>query len=172
MLWIKRLQDNRTTEYQKYESKKYHFNLSHQDTTDWYYLSQQCRQQWDWETDERQTNLIGSCCYWHRYSIFIPKSKSQPHILLLMLQGKCRGITVFYYRGSFQPKHWISNSSQVLRKCNLSATRFETNKILCKYSHQYIKKSMRVQSTSVSQYKPFTECIHHTAKSTPIHTQL
>ena len=61
------------------------------------------------------TNLIGSSCYWHGYRIFIPKSKSQPHILLLMLQRKCRGVIVLYHCGSFQPKHWISNSTQVLR---------------------------------------------------------
>lgn len=34
------------------------------------------------------------------------------------------------------------------------------------YAYQHIKKDMRVQSTSVSQYNSFRKCIHHTAHYT------
>lgn len=68
----------------------------------------------------KEYNLIGCSCYWHWYSIFIGKGKSQPHVLLLMFQWKSRGVTVLDHSGSLQLKHWVSNSTQILPESNLS----------------------------------------------------
>ena len=120
-------------------------------------------------TKERKTieeyNLIGCSCNWHWNCNCITLGKSQPHILLLMFQWKSRGVIVLDHSGSFQLEHWVSNSTQILPENNL--WRINSNTI-CQQkiflSYQYIKKSLRVQSTSVGQYKSLWKCIHHTEK--------
>lgn len=58
--------------------------------------------------------LIGCCSNRHRDSIFITKGESQPHILLLMLEGECRWVAAFDHRRAFELEHGISNCAQIL----------------------------------------------------------